>query len=440
MPGLIFGLNPMWFATALFIITYIVVMTERINRAIVALTMAGLMIVCGVLNQEEALRGVDFNTLGLLIGMMVIVAITRKSGVFQYLAIWSAKKVKADPWGILVMLSLVTAIVSAFLDNVTTVLLIVPVTLVITEELKVNPYPYLFALILSSNIGGTATLIGDPPNIMIGSATGLTFNTFAYNLTPVILVVMAATLVPIYFIWGRQLKAAAEDRQRVMNFNEHEAITDAPLLKQCLLVIGLVVLAFILAHPLGLEAATIAMFGAAALLLLHNFTKHADEQSKNVLSAFTEVEWVTIFFFVGLFIVVHAVDTTGLLKLLAEKMIHLTGGSMTATAMVILWSSAVLSAVVDNIPFVATMIPLIKSMAPTFGGADQLLPLWWSLSLGACLGGNGTLVGASANLVVAGFAERAGQPIRFMAFTLMAFPMMLMSITICSAYIYWRYL
>jgi Na+/H+ antiporter NhaD/arsenite permease-like protein len=201
-----------------------------------------------------------------------------------------------------------------------------------------------------------------------------------------------------------------------------------------------VILAFVLAKPLGLEAATIAMFGAAVLLLLHNFTHHADEQAKNVHSAFSEVEWVTIFFFVGLFIVVHAVDTTGLLKILAEKMLQLTGGSMSATALIIMWVSAILSAVIDNIPFVATMIPLIKSMAPTFGGSEQLLPLWWSLSLGACLGGNGTLVGASANLVVAGFAERANHPIRFITYTLMAFPIMLLSILICSVYVYLRYL
>jgi Na+/H+ antiporter NhaD/arsenite permease-like protein len=355
-------------------------------------------------------------------------------------AIWSAKKVNANPWGILVMISLVTATTSAFLDNVTTVLLVVPVTLLITEELKVKPYPYLFAMIFASNIGGTATLIGDPPNIMIGSATGLTFNDFAYNLSPVIFVIMAATLVPIYFIWGRHLKAAPEDRQRVMQFNEHEAITDPRLLKQCLLVIGLVVAGFVLARFLGLEAATVAMTGAALLLLLANWGRDAEEQSKHVLEAFTEVEWITIFFFVGLFIVVHGVDGTGLLKLLADKMLALTGGDLTATAMVILWSSAILSAVIDNIPFVATMIPLIKAMAPTFGGPDGLMPLWWSLSLGACLGGNGTLIGASANLVVAGFAERAGQPIRFMQYTLMAFPIMLMSIVISMVYLYWRYL
>ena len=434
------SVGSMWLAAILFVITYGVVMSEKVNRAVVALVAAGLMIILGILNQEAAIRGIDFNTIGLLIGMMVIVAITRQSGIFQFLAIWAAKKVDARPWGILVMISLVTAVTSAFLDNVTTVLLVVPVTLLITEELKVKPYPYLFAMIFASNIGGTATLIGDPPNIMIGSATGLTFNDFAYHLTPAILVVLAVTLIPIYFIWGRHLKATPEDRQRVMQFNEFEAITNWRLLKQCLTVIGLVVAGFIFAHTLKLEAATVAMTGAAVLLLLANFGKGPDDQSKHVLEAFNEVEWITIFFFVGLFIVVHGVDSTGLLKLLAEKMVAMTGGNLTATAMIILWSSAILSAIIDNIPFVATMIPLIKAMAPTFGGEHGLLPLWWALSLGACLGGNGTLVGASANLVVAGFAERAGQPIRFLQYTLVAFPIMLLSILISTFYLYWRYL
>jgi Na+/H+ antiporter NhaD/arsenite permease-like protein len=438
--SVIFGLNPMWVAAILFAITYVVVMTEKVNRAIVSLLAAGLMIVLGVLNQEAAIRGIDFNTIGLLIGMMVIVAITRQSGVFQFMAIWAAKKVDARPWGILVMIALVTAVTSALLDNVTTVLLVAPVTLLITEELKVSPYPYLFAMIFSSNIGGTSTLIGDPPNIMIGSATGLTFNDFAYNLLPVIVVIMAVTLIPIYFIWGRHLKATPEDRQRVMQFNEREAITDPRLLKQCLSVIGLVIGGFVFAKALHLEAATVAMTGAALLLLLANFGRDAEHQSKHVLDAFNEVEWITIFFFVGLFIVVHGVDSTGLLKLLADKMLALTGGNLTATSMIILWSSAILSAIIDNIPFVATMIPLIKAMAPTFGGPEGLMPLWWALSLGACLGGNGTLIGASANLVVAGFAERAGQPIRFMQYTLMAFPIMLMSIAISMVYLYWRYL
>ena len=438
--AVIFGLDPMWFAAILFILTYAVIMTERINRAVVALLAAGLMIFGGVLNQEAAIRGVDFNTIGLLIGMMVIVAITRQSGVFQYLAIWSAKKVKADPWGVLLMLSLVTAVASALLDNVTTVLLIIPVALLITEELRVSAYPYLFSMIFASNIGGTSTLIGDPPNIMIGSAVGLTFNDFVVNLAPVIVVVMAATMVPIYLIWGRKLKATDDDRRRVMEFNERQAITDPALLKKCLAVIAAVILGFVFAHSLGVEAATIAMFGAAALLLLQCWPHDAEEQSKHIHHAFTEVEWITIFFFVGLFIVVHGLDSTGLLKLMANQVLELTGGELTATAMTILWASAVLSAFVDNIPFVATMIPLIKSMAPTFGGPEGLMPLWWTLSLGACLGGNGTLIGASANLVVAGFAERAGQPIRFIQYTLVAFPIMLLSIFICMYYLEWRYL
>ena len=438
--SVVFGLDPRWVAGGLFVVTYAVVMSERVNRAIVALLAAGLMIFAGILTQDAAIDGVDFNTLGLLTGMMVIVAVTKRSGVFQYLAIWSAKKVQARPWGILVMLTLVTALLSAFLDNVTTVLLIAPVTLLIAEELRVSPYPFLFSEIFASNIGGTATLIGDPPNIMIGSAVGLTFNDFVVNLTPVVVVVLLATLVPIYFIWGRKMHAEPQHRERVMRFDEREAITDPRLLKQSLSVLGLVLTAFVLAHPLHLEPATIAMFGGALLLLLDNWPHGADEQARNVHHAFTEVEWVTIFFFVGLFIVVHGLDSTGLLRMLAEWLAAATGGDLTVTALSILWVSAIASAVVDNIPFVATMIPLIKSMAPTFGGPEGLMPLWWSLSLGACLGGNGTLVGASANLIVAGLAERAGQPIRFVPFLLAAFPLMLLSIVISTVYIYLRYL
>jgi len=439
-PALIFGWDPLWFATAVFAATYILVMTERINRAIVAMLAAGVMVLAGVLTQKQAVAGVDFNTLGLLTGMMVIVAITRKSGVFQYLAVWSAKKVKADPWGILVMLALVTALLSAFLDNVTTVLLVAPVTLLITETLKVSPYPYLFTQIFASNIGGTATLIGDPPNIMIGSAVGYTFNDFVIHLTPVVLVVLAATLVPVYLLWGRTLHAAADDRRRVMEYNEREAITDRRVLVQSLTVLAFVIAGFVAAHPLGQEPSTIALFGAAVLLLLDNYPRSAEEQTHGVHAALTEVEWVTLFFFLGLFIVVHALELTGALSLLAQYLLSLTGGDLGITAMVILWGSAIASAVVDNIPYVATTIPLIKAMAPTFGGHEALMPLWWSLSLGACLGGNGTLVGASANLIVAGMAERAGYRISFISFTLAAFPLMLLSIAISTLYIWLRYL
>ncbi len=439
-PGLILGLDPLWFATGVFALTYILVMTERINRAIVAMLAAGVMVLAGVLTQKQAVGGVDFNTLGLLTGMMVIVAITRKSGVFQYLAVWSAKKVNADPWGILVMLALVTAVLSAFLDNVTTVLLVAPVTLLITETLKVSPYPYLFTQIFAANIGGTATLIGDPPNIMIGSAVGYTFNDFVIHLAPVVVVIMAVTLIPIYLIWGRSLQAHADDRRRVMEYDEKEAITDRRVLVQSLSVLTLVILGFIAAHGLHQEPSTIALFGAAVLLLLDNYPRTAEAQTHAVHSALTEVEWVTLFFFLGLFIVVHGLEVTGALTLLANQLLSLTGGDMGVTAMVILWGSAVASAVVDNIPFVASTIPLIKAMAPTFGGPDNLMPLWWSLSLGACLGGNGSLVGASANLIVAGFAERAGHRIKFVPFMLMAFPLMLLSILIASGYLWLRYL
>jgi Na+/H+ antiporter NhaD/arsenite permease-like protein len=436
----LFGWDPLVVSTVLFLLTYAAIVSERVNRAIVAGLGAGLMVTLGILNQQQAVAGIDFNTLGLLIGMMVLVAITRRCGVFQYVAIWASKKVEARPWGILMMLSLVTAVFSAFLDNVTTVLLIAPITLLITEELQVNPYPYLFSEIFASNIGGAATLIGDPPNIMIGSAVGLTFNDFLLNMAPIMPVILGATLVIIYFVWGRNLKATDEARERIMQFREQDAISDVRLLKQSLSVLALVVVGFIFAHPLHLEPATIAMMGAGVLLLVTNLGRDAEEQTEDVHKSFGEVEWVTIFFFVGLFIVVAGIEHAGLLAILGEGLISLTGGDMTATAMAILWVSAIASAIVDNIPFVATMIPMIESMAPTFGGADNLEPLWWALALGACLGGNGSLVGASANLIVAGFAESAGHRIKFLQFLLMAFPLMLVSIVIATLYLYVRYL
>ncbi|MCP4878616.1 MAG: ArsB/NhaD family transporter [Gammaproteobacteria bacterium] len=436
----VFGWDPLWVSSILFVATYVVIVSEKFNRAIVAGLGASLMITLGVLNQETAISGIDFNTLGLLTGMMVIVAITRGSGVFQYVAVWSAKKVNASPWGILFMLSLVTAVFSSLLDNVTTVLLIAPVTLLISHELKIDPYPFLFAEIFASNIGGTATLIGDPPNIMIGSAVRLSFNDFLINLAPIVPLILAVTLGIIYLVWGRNMQASGDARKRIMNFKEQEAITDIRLLKQSLFVLALVMTGFLLAHPLKLEPATIAMFGAALLLLLSNLKNSAEEQSEEVHKTFGNVEWITIFFFIGLFIAVKGIEEAGVLRILADQVIAVTGGDLTITAMAILWVSAIASAVVDNIPFVATMIPVIKSMAPTFGGAENLMPLWWSLALGACLGGNGSLVGASANLIVAGFAERAGHRIRFLPFMLMAFPMMLLSIGIASFYVYFRFL
>ena len=434
-----FGLNAMWVSTCVLAITYATIMSEKVNRAIVALVGAGVMIIVGVLDQDEAIKGIDWNTIGLLTGMMILVSISRRSGMFQYLAIWSAQAAKAHPAGILFILQITTAVVSAFLDNVTTVLLIVPVTLAICKTLRVPAYPYLFAEIIASNIGGTATLIGDPPNILIGSQAGLSFNEFVYHLTPVIIIVMVVQAVIIHFVWGKDLKASHDAEERVLAMNAADSIEDWRLLKQSLVILGVVIVAFVLARPLHLEPATIAMSGAAILMLLDNWVHNSEKAAHNIHATFGDVEWITIFFFIGLFVVVHGVDVGGLLTLLANKLVAATGGNMAHAGYAILWASAFLSAIVDNIPFVATMIPLIKSMAPAYGGADHIEPLWWCLSLGACLGGNGTLIGASANLTVAGIGERNEVPFKFITYTLYAFPMMVVHVAICHVYIWWRY-
>ena len=434
-----FGLNAMWVSTGILAITYLTIVSEKVNRAIVALIGACVMVIVGVMDQEEALKGIDWNTLGLLTGMMILVSILRRSGMFQFLAVWSAKAAHAHPASILFVLQITTAVVSAFLDNVTTVLLIVPVTLAISNTLKVPAYPYLFAEIFASNIGGTATLIGDPPNILIGSQAGLSFNDFVYHLTPVILIVMAVQTLIIHFLWGKDLKAAPAAEAQIMQMNPADSIEDWTLLKQAIAILTIVILAFVLARPLHLEPATIAMTGAAVLMLLDNWTHHSEKAAHNIHQTFGDVEWITIFFFIGLFVVVHGVDVSGLLQLLATKLVVATQGSITTAGYAILWASAILSSIVDNIPFVATMIPLIKNMAPAYGGADKIEPLWWCLSLGACLGGNGTLIGASANLTVAGIGDRNHVPFRFITYTLYAFPMMIVSVAICHIYVWWRY-
>ena len=435
----LFGLNPMWVSTSVLLVTYAVIISEKINRSIIALLGAGLMIIVGVMDQAEALRGVDWNTLGLLTGMMILVSISRRSGMFQYVAVRAAQLARARPAGILLLLQVTTAALSALLDNVTTVLLIVPVTLAITRQLGVTAYPFLFAEIFASNIGGTATLIGDPPNIMIGSQVGLSFNDFVIHLAPVVVIIMLFQVIAIHLIWGRQMRASAEAEAQVMAMKASDSIEDWLLLKQSLIVLTIVMIAFILARPLHLEPATIAMLGAAVLMLLDNWSRHSEKAAHNIHQTFSDVEWITIFFFIGLFIVVHGVEVGGLLTLLGSKLVQATGGNMATTGYAILWVSAVLSAIVDNIPFVATMIPLIKAMAPAFGGPDNIQPLWWCLSLGACLGGNGTLIGASANLTVAGIGDRNGVPFKFVTFSLYAFPLMLMSIAISHLYVWWRY-
>lgn len=438
--ALVSGPNQVWLAVGILLLTYVAIMTERLNRAIVALLGAVIVIGSGILTQEQAVAGIDFNTIGLLTGMMVIVSIARKSGVFEFLAIWAAKRAKGNPTGILIMLVVVTAVFSALLDNVTTVMLIVPVTLVICSQLKVPAYPFLLSQVIASNIGGTSTLIGDPPNIIIGAQVGLSFNSFVINLAPVIGVVLVIHALAIHFFWGRHLRANPEARERIMELDERKAISDKRLLVKSLVVLAGVLAAFVGARFIGMESGTIGMAGAAVLLLLDNAGKSAEKQNESVTHVFNEVEWVTLFFFIGLFIVVKGVEQTGVLHTLAGHLLKATGGDMKATGLGILWSSAFLSAVVDNIPFVATMIPMIKAMAPAFGGPDGLMPLWWALSMGACLGGNGTLIGASANLTVAGIAERNGIPFRFVTYTRHALPMMIVHVAVCHVYWMWRYL
>jgi Na+/H+ antiporter NhaD/arsenite permease-like protein len=441
-PASLLGADPFWVAIVIFVLTYVLIVTDRINRSIIALLGAGVVVVSGVLTQEEAIRGIDFNTIALLTGMMVLVAIARRCGMFEYVAVWAAKKGRAQPWAILAMLSAVTAVLSAFLDNVTTVLLVAPVTLEIARYLEAPPYPFLFAEVFASNIGGTATLIGDPPNIIIGSAANLSFNDFVVNLAPCILVVMAAQLVATHLIWGTRMRASPEARARVMALDARELIVDPPLMRTSLIVLTGVIAAFVMAGPLKLQPGTIALLGAAVLMLLHNLEHHREreKQTVRVTETFNEVDWITIFFFLGLFVIVHGIDAAGVLDLAAHQLIRLTGGDPGATTIAILWGSAILSAIIDNIPFVAAMIPLIRELAPHLGGPEQLLPLWWALSLGACLGGNGTLIGASANLTVAGIAERNGVDFRFLTYTKHAFGLTLISVAISHVYLWLRYL
>ena len=439
LPHILFGLNPMWVSLAVLAVTYAAIIAGRHNRAVIALIGAAVIILLGALDQSEAIKGIDWDTIGLLTGMIILVAVSRRSGLFQYLAIWSAQRVNASPAGILLVLQVATALLSSVLNNVSTVLLIVPVTLVIAEELELAPYPFLFAEVFASNIGGTATLIGDPPNILIGTQAGLDFNAFLANAAPVAVLIMVVQAALVQLLWGRRMRASPESRVLVMGMNAPGMITDWVLLRRSVAVLGLVLVAFVFAGPLGLEPATIAVTGAAVLMLLDNWKHRGAKQADNVHSTFAEIEWTTIFFFIGLFVVVRAVEVSGLLAIAGDKLVGLTAGNIATAGAVILWASAVLSAVLDNIPFVATMIPLIKGMAPAYGGPTAIEPLWWCLSLGACLGGNGTLTGASANLAVAGIAERNGIRFGFIQYLAYGVPLTVVSIAICQLYVWLRY-
>ena len=420
-------------AGIIFIIMYVFIASEKINRTVVAMLGSLLMVLTGIITQEKAIHHIDFNTLGLLIGMMIIVAITGQTGVFNYIAIYAAKVAKGEPKRILIILALITAVCSAFLDNVTTVLLIVPVTISITKKLKVDPIPFLITQIIASNIGGTATLIGDPPNIMIGSAVKeLTFLAFIQNLAPIAVINLIVVVGILSFLYRKKLMAQDSLKAEIMKLEPEAEIKDRRLLKKSLGILMLTLLGFFMHQSLNLESSTIALTGGFLLLATvgkkHNFIE----------SVLEKIEWGTIFFFIGLFIAVGALIETGIIKQITLYCFEITKGEVLETSLLVLWLSAIISAFLDNIPFVATMIPLIFDMGNM--GIVNLEPIWWSLALGACLGGNGTIIGASANLIVAAMAAEKGHNISFVKYLKVGFPVMLLTILISTSYVYLRFL
>jgi Na+/H+ antiporter NhaD/arsenite permease-like protein len=417
-------MSPEIIAVIIFIISYLLILSERIHRTIIAIIGASVVIFFGILTQEHAIEFVDFNTIGLLVGMMMIVSVMGKTGIFQYLAIKIAQRVKGHPMKILFGLAVLTAISSAFLDNVTTVLLLTPLIFVICSRLKISPIPFLFTEILVSNIGGTATLIGDPPNIMIGSSAKLTFLDFIINLGPVVIVIFLVSVFLLKIFYRKDLRNHKEFENAFKDLKPETLLEDRRLLKRSLIVLALVLFGFMTHGITHVEPATVALAGAGLLLFLGS--QHPEESLK-------EVEWPVIFFFVGLFILVGGLEHTGIIKIIAEKAILYTEGNHELTTYFILWFSGLFSGIVDNIPFVATMIPLIRDIG-TLSQVDTE-PFWWALALGGDMGGNATLIGASANLVVASCAEKNGVEMGFLRFMKIGVFITLVSLIISTVYL-----
>ena len=412
---------------AVFVVVMFAIMTEKLHRSLAAIVGAMLVLALHVLPFDAAMEHIDFNTLGVLLGMMLFVSVVKLSGMFEFLAIKAARLAKGEPWKVMLLFVLLTAVLSAFLDNVTTVLLIGPMTLTVCKLLDVNPIPFFMTEILASNIGGTATLIGDPPNIMIGSAAGFTFFDFILYDAPAVVIILAAVLVVFYFLYGRKMQVNEEHRARIMELDEHAMIKNKRLLKQSYVMIGLVVVGFMAHGALGLESSVIAL-GAAGIIMLIS--------GESIEEALTNVEWTTLAFFAGLFVIVGAMAETGVIEMLAHALIDATGGNVFVTMLVLLIGSAVISSFLDNIPFVATMIPILLAMESS--GMD-VTPLWWAVSLGACLGGNGTLIGASANVVLSDISKKNGHEITFVQFLKTGFPIMLLTVAIAGLYLVARF-
>lgn len=420
-------MNQTWIAAIVFVVTYILIVTERVHRTTSAMLGGVAMILLRVVTQAEAFRSIDWNVIFLLVGMMVITNILQETGLFQWVAVQAVRLGRGRPVWILLILCLVTAFASTFLNNVTVVILVVPVTLFVTGQLRLNPLPFLIAEILASNIGGTATLIGDPPNILIGSAAGIDFATFIAHMGPISTIILLAFFGLAWLMFRKELRARPVRAADLSALEAEELITNRPLLRKGVIVMAGVIIGFLLHGALHIESATVALAGATVLLLWSRTDPHP---------VIREVEWTTLFFFVGLFIVVEGLVQAGVIRAVAQAALRVVDGNVRLASMVLLWISALVSGIVDNIPYTVTMIPLVESL----GGAMPVEPLWWSLALGACLGGNATLVGASANVVVASLAERSGHPIRFWHFAGYGVLTTFVSLLLAMGYIWLRYL
>jgi Na+/H+ antiporter NhaD/arsenite permease-like protein len=413
---------------AVFVATYALIATERIHKTIAAMAGGTAMVLLGIVSQEQAFEHIDFNVIFLLAGMMILAGIVRKTGVFGWMAVRAARFAGGDAYRILVVMCVITAIASALLDNVTTVVLVGPITLFLAARLGMNPMPLIVAEILASNIGGLGTLIGDPPNILIGSAADIDFLSFALNMGPLAVINLVGFLVAARWLFRDQLSVDPERREALLALDEREMIANPRLLRQSLVVLGLTLVGFLVHGPLGYEPATVALTGAVALMIV------AREDPHEILR---EVEWPTLFFFIGLFMLIAGVIEIGLIDAIASALISVTGGTLELGALVILWLSAVMSGVIDNIPYTATMIPVVAEMSQPH---EPSYALWWALAAGADLGGNLTIIGASANVILASMSEREGHPITFGAFLRYSVPVTLGSILVSTAYIWLRYL